>query len=147
MADLQFTAKRVDTNPIYQLWLNMNRRCSCESSPDFERYGGRGISVCDRWANSFESFKEDVLPSWSPGLTLDRIDNNRGYSPDNVKWSTRTEQANNRRSNRLFTINGLTKTFAQWIKESGVKSSTARQRFYVYGWSIEKALGMEAQIG
>jgi hypothetical protein len=131
-------------NPIYCLWINMLSRCERPKDGSYNRYGGRGITVCDQW-HDWETFSEDAYVGWSEGLSFDRIDNNKGYSPDNCKWSTAKEQANNRRSNRVFTINGITKTMAQWIDFVGLKSSTVCQRFYVYNWPITKALGMGGQ--
>lgn len=124
---------------IRNIWYSMKERVLNPKSISFPRYGARGITICERWMN-LENFYADVVIGCAPGLSLDRIDNDGNYCPENVKWSNRKEQANNRRSSRLFTINGTTKTLAQWIESAPVKSSLVRQRFYVMGWPIERAL-------
>lgn len=127
---------------IYKAWSNMKTRCNNPKFNEYHRYGGRGISYCKEW-DRFESFYLDMVDGYSDTLTLDRIDNDKGYSKDNCRWATIEEQTNGRSTNRVITINGRTQTLAQWIRVSGLKSSTVRQRFYVYGWSAVKALGME----
>lgn len=119
-------------------WNNMKRRCTTNTK-DAHRYIGRGISYDPKW-ESLAGFCADMGETYEIGLSLDRIDNDKGYSADNCRWATRKEQANNTGRNRLFTIKDETKTLAQWCDESIVKSSTIRQRLYVYGWSIERAL-------
>jgi len=84
----------------YRAWDAMKYRCHTPSSKSYARYGGRGITVCDRWRNSFEAFLDDMGEP-PEGATLDRIDNSRGYNPDNCRWADAKEQARNRRSNRL----------------------------------------------
>ena len=121
------------------VWYCMKDRCNNPKNPSFAGYGGRGIHVCDRWLNSFENFLEDMGKK-PDGLTLDRKDNNAGYSPENCIWSSRTAQARNRRSNRVLSAFGKTKTLAEWSLETGIKRSTITQRIDYYDWSVEKAL-------
>lgn len=128
--------------PIYRVWFNMKTRCSNRRITDYHRYGGRGISVCEKWQR-FAGFFEDMGPTYQDGLTIERIDNDAGYTRENCRWATKREQANNRRSNRWFTIDGETKTLEQWIRTVGLNSSLVRSRFYMLKWPIEKALGLE----
>lgn len=113
-------------------------RCRDKNNKD---YGGRGITVCDEWESSFPSFREWALSSgYKHGLTIDRIDNNKGYSPDNCRWVGAKEQALNRRSNRIATFNGETHTFYEWDEILGFTRGTISQRVTSRGWSIERAL-------
>lgn len=124
---------------FYNTWCHMRARCDNPKSKDYPTWGGRGISYVSSW-NKFENFLSDMYDTWEPGLTLDRIDNNKDYSPDNCRWATRTEQNNNRRDNHLFTYDGLSMTLVGWSKKLNIKRSTLAQRYYGLKWNTEKTL-------
>jgi len=123
---------------IYFIWRNMINRCYRSEDKYFANYGGRGITVCDRW-HSFPCFYEDMgdIPD---GKTLERIDNSKGYSKDNCTWATRIEQANNKRNNIKITSNGMTNSIAGWSRITGIKLSTIYMRMRSYKWEPEKAI-------
>lgn len=126
-------------HPYYRVWERMKHRCYSQSSNSYPRYGGRGITVCDRWKASLANFVEDMGPR-PEGATLDRIDNNKGYCPENCKWSTRQEQASNRRDNVNVTFNGKTQTAEAWAREYGLSGAAIVIARLSRGWSIEKTL-------
>lgn len=113
-------------------------RCYWEKGKDYKNYGGRGIKVCDEWHNPL-NFKLDMQRLYKKGLSLDRIDNNKGYSKENCRWVTRKIQNNNTRKNHLFEFNGIKRTLTEWSDKLGIKRSTLAQRIYVYHWSINKS--------
>lgn len=115
----------------------MKARCLNPKDPYYQRYGGRGIKIL--WKN-FRDFSNDMKCNYSEGLTLDRINNNGHYSKENCKWSTLKEQARNRNTNRIIEYGGQRKTIAEWAELSKIKPSTFRQRFYTYGWSLDRCL-------
>lgn len=118
-------------------WVSMKMRCSNPNDPFYHRYGGRGVSVCERWS-SFSNFFED-MGNRPTGKSLDRIDSNGNYEPSNCRWATGTEQARNKSSNRMLTVNGSTKCLSEWSKLSGVKCSTISERLK-RGYSHEDAV-------
>ena len=128
--------------PEHNAWRNMKARCSNPKHKDYERYGGRGICVCNSWLESFGSFFTDMGNRPSTNHSLERRDNNSGYSAENCYWAEIADQANNRRSNNLITYNGETKTLMMWSKDIGIKYSTLRARIFTYGWSVEKAFSL-----
>jgi len=111
----------------YKAWSSMRQRCGNKSNHAYADYGGRGIAVCPEWLNSFPRFLEDmgIKPD---GMSLDRIDNNKGYSPSNCRWATHTEQMRNRRNNRPLTIGGETKLLCEWEAETGISHATIQNR-------------------
>ena len=125
-------------SPEYVSWLKMKRRCLIADDPIFRYYGGRGISIDPRWLD-FPTFLADMGDKPGPDYTLERIDNQRGYSPDNVKWADKKTQARNTRRNHLITIGGITKPMAVWAEDVGIKSPTIRARLKS-GWSDEAAV-------
>jgi hypothetical protein len=133
-------------HPMYWVWADLKQRCNNPNIRNFNRYGGRGISYSPSW-ETFDGFCTDMLDGYKSGLSLDRIDNDKGYSKENCRWATLKTQANNTSRSRWFTINDITKTLAQWSETVNIKSSTIKQRFYVYGWSIEKSLGLIKERG
>lgn len=122
----------------YATWSDMRKRCSSETHQAYKDYGARGISVCERWSK-FENFLADMGPRPTPDHSIDRIENDKGYSPENCKWSTKEEQANNRRMTRKYTIQGRTMSLSGWAKEHGLNVFTVRSRLWL-GWTIESAL-------
>lgn len=122
------------------IYAKMMARCYNQNEKSYDVYGGAGIKVCDRWYKNYKNFKEDMLSGYSSNLTIDRIDNEKGYSPENCRWATMEEQQNNRRNNRLIEFNGEAQTIARWARKLNIKRSTLSQRFYVYGWSVERCL-------
>lgn len=125
---------------IYKTWCGMKARCHNEKNEFYDDYGGRGITVCLEWQNDFEAFYDWAIANgYASTLEIDRIDNDKGYSPDNCRWATRKEQCNNRRSNHFITCFGKTQTLSQWAEETGIKQSTIRHRLKK-GWSVQDAL-------
>jgi len=119
---------------IYIRFMNMKARCVRPSDPDYMRYGGRGITVCDRWLRGessltgFECFLQDMGNPPFEGASIDRIDSTQGYGPENCRWASPKEQGNNRRTNRWVDIQGIKKTVAQWSEVSGVGPKTILYR-------------------
>lgn len=112
----------------YSAWSNMKNRCLNPSYYLFHRYGGRGISVCDSWLNSFVSFHDDMGSAPSKGHSLDRIDNEKGYSISNCRWATEVTQSNNRSDNVLIDLNGKSMSIADWCRELGLNYATIQAR-------------------
>lgn len=121
----------------HRIWLNMRQRCRNPNLPDFKHYGGRGITVCERW-EVFENFLAD-MGECPPAMSIDRIDVNGNYEPKNCKWATQKEQVNNQRKSVRLTLHGRTQTLAQWADEMGLDASCIRWRLE-QGWSHERAL-------
>lgn len=123
----------------YKIWLSMKNRCQNPKHIHYHRYGGRGISVCFTWQYSFESFLRDMGEAPSLNHTLNRIDNDGSYTPENCCWATRKEQSNNRCDTKFYTYKGKTKSRVQWSEELNIHPDTLRNRIDRSGWTIEKA--------
>lgn len=125
----------------WRTWHAMIRRCRYESMDDYERYGGRGIQVCERWQR-FENFLEDVGPAPSEAHSLDRLDNDGDYESGNVRWATNSQQIRNSSKARYITLNDKTQTIGDWSKETGINRQTIQMRLDHYGWSVHDALSI-----
>jgi hypothetical protein len=127
--------------PAKYCWRAMIRRCTQPSHISYPGYGGRGITVCERWLESFDNFLEDVGPRPSPQHQLDRYpDNNGNYEPGNVRWATPQENGNNRRNNQLYRYNGELVAVSEIARLNGMSRDALYQRLHVLGWDIGKAI-------
>lgn len=122
------------------IWRSMKARCYNHKNKDYKNYGGRGIEVCDSWKRDFSSFMEwSVSNGYREGLSIDRIDGDKNYCPENCRWTTAKAQANNTRANRKISFGGETHTVSEWSEISGINYRTLVQRLNS-GWSAERAL-------
>ncbi len=115
-------------SPEYGAWQQMRRRCYNPRCHAYLDYGGRGIRMCDRWRHSFENFLADMGTRPTPKHSIDRIDNDGNYSPENCRWATRTQQLRNTRASRRLTFDGVTKTVAEWVEETGLTRAAVLYR-------------------
>lgn len=122
----------------HRVWKAMLSRCGNPGQRSYPQYGGRGISVCDRW-RSFENFLADMGPRPTSEHQIDRIDNDGNYDPANCRWVTRQENCRNRRSNRLIECGGMSLTIAEWSDRTGLPQYAIGQRLR-RGWPVEEAL-------
>lgn len=130
---------------LYRIWKSMKKRTTNPHSSQYRDYGGRGIEICEEWKNSFEQFRDWSMENgYRSNLTIDRIDNNKGYSPNNCRYVTMKTQANNTRRNRFIRYGGEERTVSEWAEKTGIKRSTLESRLK-RGWSTEKALTTPVQ--
>ena len=148
----ELTAKRGHDNArhggcgtrLYRIFRSMRERCERPRHMHYASYGGRGIKVCPEWRGNFAAFREWATShGYADNLSIDRIDNDRGYSPDNCRWVDTRAQGNNRRTCHLLTVSGQTHTISQWAKLTGIGKTTIKERMR-RGWSAERALGVSA---
>lgn len=125
---------------LYHIWWNMKTRCYSTCCERYSSYGGRGIKMCDEWKNSYDCFRLWAMENgYSENLTIERIDVNGDYCPENCKWATTKEQGNNRRTNRNITFNGETHTLREWADIVDVPYHVLKGRLNKCNWSIDKA--------
>ena len=122
---------------VYNIWCSMRARCGNPNAQAYKNYGARGISVCARW-ESFENFYEDMGDPPS-GLTLDRIDNDKGYSPENCRWASRKVQGRNKRGIKLYSLDGEQRPLCEWADIYGLKLKTVWARLDS-GWTVAESL-------
>lgn len=125
---------------LYQIWKSMRERCTCPHSNRFQHYGGKGIKVCSEW-DDYTKFREWAYQNgYDDTLTIDRIELDKDYCPENCRWATYTEQANNKSNSVHVTFNGETHTYAEWGRILKIEAKTIQSRIKYRGWSVEKAL-------
>jgi hypothetical protein len=121
----------------------MKGRTGNPKDKNYYRYGGRGITMCDEWKNNFAAFRDWAMANgYEKGKSIDRIDNDSGYRPDNCRCVTQCVQANNTRRNHYLTVGGVTRTIAEWSRELGISTSKIHGRLNKLGWPVERALGL-----
>lgn len=126
--------------PWYSSYKAMMERCYLPSSGNYKRYGGNGVTVCEEWhdINKFAEWAESS--GYAPGLTIDRIDSRKGYSPGNCRWATKKQQSNNRKNTIFYKYKGETKALTEWASIFGINRYTLYDRIERRGWSVERAL-------
>ena len=125
---------------LYSVWLGMRKRCYCKTDQHYEYYGARGVEICQEWANDYSAFRDWAMSNgYREGLSIDRIDADGDYSPQNCRWATNIVQQNNRRMCINLTYNGETHTLKEWSKIRNINYQTLYQR-YRLGWDIERML-------
>lgn len=130
---------------LFHIWSNMKQRCYNKNAKKYPNYGHRGITVCDEWRNDFMNFYDWAINSgYSDNLTIDRIDVNGNYEPNNCRWATLQQQARNRRNTPMYTLNGVTRCLSEWCEIYNIKYHTVYNRIKKYNHSIKKALELEA---
>lgn len=145
-------SKRGRRERLYAVWNMMKQRCGDPNNKSYKNYGGRGVSVCDAWKNSYKEFRDWALANGyddnaeTHKCTIDRIDNNGDYCPENCRFVSAKEQSRNTRRNRIITYNGETKTLAEWGEATGIYYLTIHYRIK-NGWSIEDALTIKPEKG
>ena len=132
---------------LYREWASIKRRCYAKSLPSYKNYGGRGIEVCDEWKNSFEVFRDWALTNgYSDDLTIERIDTNGNYCPENCTWIPFNQQQGNRRTCYSFEHNGETKNLADWCRNLDLSYGVVHNRIYKLKWSFERAISEPVHI-
>lgn len=124
----------------YSVWLAIKQRCRNKESSCYPYYGGRGIDICQDWFDDFSKFIEHIGPSPSKLHTIERIDNNRGYEPGNVRWATRSEQNENTRQTRLISFGGITQSIGKWSRCLGISRACIRHRMDILKLPVEEVL-------
>lgn len=125
---------------LYRIWQMMKNRCHNPKTPRFKDYGARGITVCDEWKDDFKTFYDwSMSHGYEEHLTIDRIDNDKGYSPDNCRWATYLVQGNNSRHNHTITYGGETHSLSDWARKLGIPVHVLSNRINKYDWTVERA--------
>lgn len=141
------TTHGMTKSKLYYCWSNVKQRCCCETNKAFKNYGGRGIKMCEDWKNSFESFARWAASAgYKEGLTIERIDVNGDYCPENCKWISLSDQATNRRSNIVVDYNGESHCLSEWCEMYDVDYYLVYNRMHKNHWSFERAIFEPAHV-
>ena len=128
-------------HPLCNIWNAIKDRCNNPNSQRYKDYGGRGITICPEWRSNFLTFYTWAIANgWERGLQFDRIDNNKGYSPDNVRFVSHKINCRNKRTTLFYTHNGMTKTLPKWAEINGIKYRTLWHRVFDLGMDFPKAI-------
>lgn len=128
------------TSRLYGIWRDMRYRCNSPRAFNYRNYGGRGIKICDEWSiySNFEAWSNSN--GYSKDLSIDSVDNDGDYSPQNCRWATPRQQSRNRRNTQYLTVHGIEKPLSEWAEIYGINYSALKERIYKHGWDIERAL-------
>ena len=126
---------------VYRTWARIKQKTRNPKTPNYKKYGAKGIDVCDEWFNSFVVFFDYVGEKPFPKATIDRIDNSKGYEPGKVRWATYKEQENNRTNNRIIDIDGVKLTVSQWADKAGISYRVILTRLRM-GWTVKDAVSL-----
>lgn len=128
-------------NRVYRIWIGIKQRCLNKKCNNYPNYGGRGITICDEWKNDFLKFYEwSINNGYKDFLSIERVDVNGNYEPNNCKWATKKEQARNRRSNHLLEYKNEIKCLYEFAEKYNINAKTLQRRLFYNKWSIEKAI-------
>mgnify|MGYP007003809897 CR=1 FL=1 len=137
----RMTTHGISNSRLFSIWSAMKKRCYNKNFFQYNHYGGRGITICPEWLHNFQAFYDWAMANgYRDDLTIERKNNDKGYSPDNCRWATNKEQQNNKRTNRILTLNGETHTVSEWGEITGLNRRLIEDRITRLGWSDEKAL-------
>ena len=135
------TSHGLSKHPLYKKWKDMKARCYNVNNKEYKNYGERGITICEEWEDNFLTFYNwSTSNGYKDGLTIDRINVNGNYSPENCRWNTMKEQSNNRRNTIYMTVNDETHSLSEWASITGIKYDTLWKRYKKYGWSPERVV-------
>jgi len=142
LAEMQYKSTHGEScTRLYRIWMAMRKRCNNPASQDYADYGGRGICVCSEWDSDYLSFREWARTNgYNDTLSIDRVNVNGDYSPENCRWVDQKMQCNNRRNNIVIDLDGVQRTIAEWADITGLKYSTIYNRYVAYHWSAQKTL-------
>lgn len=130
----------LEKHPLYSVWKNMKKRCYNINYTQYQNYGGRGITICDSWKDNFQNFYNWSISTWQQGLTIDRINNSEGYTPNNCRWVSMKIQCNNSRKNHNIVYNGSTYTLSTLAEHLNIPYNIVRYRISNCKWTVKKLI-------